>query len=152
MAAVEPREAPVGRARIVARQRGERLRGLGVLVAGLEGRVGRTEGERGALAFTRPQTAERDRREPRDDEGDDDCRHEPPIGGRPVHGLAGQRLELVRLAERLAADLDPLGVLGHARESALPYILYLKSSGDIFSRISAHLSREMLERSWSFPS
>ena len=28
----------------------------------------------------------------------------------------------------------------------LPYILYLKSSGDILSRISAHLSREMLER------
>src|SRR5262249_27653942 len=99
-----------------------------------------------------PETAEGDGGQTRDGEHHDDRGHQAAVRRRPAHGLAGERLELVRLAKSLAADLDPLGVLRHAPELALPYILYLKSSGDIFSRISAHLSREVLERSWSFPS
>ena len=61
-----------------------------------------------------------------------------------VWNSSGWRRAFRRILIRLACS----GMCGRAAA----YILYLKSSGDIFSRISAHLSRETLERFCSFPS
>src|SRR4029079_12834043 len=64
----------------------------------------------------------------------------------PIDRLGGDGLELVGLAEVLPRQL----VMFRLRHPLLPnHILYLKSSGDIFSRISAHLSRDTLDRSGS---
>src|SRR5581483_1241022 len=118
----------------------------------LEELVGGVEVARGAGGARLRDPAPEPERDQQDGDRARRDRDRARVLARPLGDLAGQGDECVGLAQVLAPQ--PLGGFAHCGERSAGgrYILYLKSSGAIFSRISAQRSGETFERFCSLPS
>ena len=112
MTTVEVRETAERRAAVVLRERRER-RGSIRVATGVEGGVRRLEGRGRRVVPGRLQSTEGQHEQGDHDGGHAGGDQRPLVLLRPADGFAGDVMEFVRPAERLARHPRLLGVLGH---------------------------------------
>src|SRR5205814_1683949 len=116
--AVEGGQAAEGRVRVPLDDVGEVLGGV-LELALVEASLCRAEGDRRGLVARGAPAADSQAADQHHDSQRDEAVHDRQVLTGPGERLPGERLELVWLAEILAADLDAPGVFGH-RSSGHP--------------------------------